>query len=995
MLAEETVFAGRYRIVRRLSRGGMGAVYEARHVETDRACALKVMLPHVAESAAQRERFRLEARAAAAVSSTYVVEVLDAGVEETSGSPFLVMELLAGEDLQKRRARLGRFEAKEVAAFLMQAARGLEALHRAAIVHRDLKPSNLFLAEREGEAPHVKVLDLGVAKRIAETAGTTEAVGTPFYMAPEQLRNGRVSAATDVYALGLVAYSLLVGTEYWAAEAKHATSALALALSMLDGPQEQATARAAALGVTLPKAFDGWFAKATARDPDKRFGSAILAATELGKVLGAQTDEGVVVERVETLDTETLSTVKMGEVDEAARTRTLSLDGEVVKTNSEAGKAQTNAADLPAPKGRQRGFALALAGALGIAALAASIAFFGWRKKPPNVEAPSPTNTTNPSPETPATIEGVGCTIAEITGEGAMNQLDVALGKAACARLGVELGVPFGESAGASLLVHAERGSMDALARVTLSLGAERESAEGKSWVAAINGAIKKLSPKLKTEGFSRARIDAWGAKDEAGAYRIERALRRTALRFSPDRLAEAEAVAKTNPESPVPQVMMACAKRASGDEGGALRAKETALAKLGAVPKGRAHLLEGLLRTYVKPANAEETNRGVGLLIASYGELAEDPDFAGLYTLCGCIETDQTLPMTDWIADRWGVLGLPLLTCSFRAVKHDDATRRSRYVRWMNELPEVMGYRALDFLELGDVELARHAVDTMSALGIEGVTRAELAKVKAHVALGELDAKTARDAAEVMLGDPDGETSHEGARLRLQALLVAGKTSAALESSWLEVGRQEAMYEASRGDVIAGEALRLRRLLGHDEKEVLPLEGLRKRLSERDAGEIDRARVELLLYEARKPTSAKEKKELEALVAKAEGLSWRLARDRALAALLPYVRRVKGDQAAAALFRKLQTRDAKRDAALEAGLVFEALKAYPEAAEAYLLAMEVPWEHGFDAVAARWRYGGLRSKTNLASWDGRLREAAEAWIDAEKATRDAVPLMK
>src|SRR5262249_55550649 len=155
----------------------------ARHLETERACALKVMLPHVAESRAQRERFRQEAKAAAKVSSTHVVEVLDAGVDEATGSPFLVMELLAGEDLQKRITRLGGLPASEVSELLTQAARGIEALHRASIVHRDLKPSNLFLAEREGEAPRVKVLDLGVAKTLAESAATTAAVGTPFYMA--------------------------------------------------------------------------------------------------------------------------------------------------------------------------------------------------------------------------------------------------------------------------------------------------------------------------------------------------------------------------------------------------------------------------------------------------------------------------------------------------------------------------------------------------------------------------------------------------------------------------------------------------------------------------------------------------------------------------------------------------------------------------------------------------------------------------------------------
>ena len=211
MLEENSIFATRYQIVRRLASGGMGAVYEARHLETGRACALKIMLTHVAENSPSRERFRLEARAAALVSSAHVVEVLDAGVNEATGSPYLVMELLRGEDLASRLERLGRLPAEDVAKFIFQAALGLDALHRAAIVHRDLKPSNLFLAKRDN-AEIIKVLDLGVAKRVMDTAVTTAVVGTPLYMAPEQIQaSADVDGRADIYALGVMTYQMLTG----------------------------------------------------------------------------------------------------------------------------------------------------------------------------------------------------------------------------------------------------------------------------------------------------------------------------------------------------------------------------------------------------------------------------------------------------------------------------------------------------------------------------------------------------------------------------------------------------------------------------------------------------------------------------------------------------------------------------------------------------------------------------------------------------------------
>jgi serine/threonine-protein kinase len=295
-LPEGSLFAGRYRIVRCMAAGAMGSVYEVVHTETERRRALKVMHPHLFQSEEMRERFKREARIAAQVESEYIVDVSDAGVDEATKTPFLVMELLQGEELGDRLARLGALPPAEVVTYLHQVALALDRTHAKMIVHRDLKPENLFLTLREDGSPRVKILDFGVAKVVAEGAtgaGATRSLGTPLYMAPEQFRAGvKLLPAADIYALGMMAYTLLVGEPYWAFEARNAGDVIAFAMTVIQGPKESAVARAAARGVMLPAAFDGWFGPVTAVNPGDRFSRATEAVRALGEVLGARASTG-------------------------------------------------------------------------------------------------------------------------------------------------------------------------------------------------------------------------------------------------------------------------------------------------------------------------------------------------------------------------------------------------------------------------------------------------------------------------------------------------------------------------------------------------------------------------------------------------------------------------------------------------------------------------------------------------------------------------------
>ena len=297
-LAAGEVFGSAYRIVRRIKAGGMGAIYEVVHLGTRRRRALKVLLPTLIADGAQRERFTREATVTAEVKSEHLVEVFDAGIDTATGLPFLVMDLLEGEDLGELLARRGRLDPAEVVELLGQAAHALDRTHAAGIVHRDLKPGNVFVSRRDDGSPWVKLLDFGIAKIAMageEGANNTSALGTPLYMAPEQMRsNRRLGPAADLYALAQLAYRMLVGAAFWDDERREAESVIALLVTISRGAREPATARAARRGVTLPPAFDPWFARAAAARPKQRYDGAAAMIADLAAALGESAPRSLV-----------------------------------------------------------------------------------------------------------------------------------------------------------------------------------------------------------------------------------------------------------------------------------------------------------------------------------------------------------------------------------------------------------------------------------------------------------------------------------------------------------------------------------------------------------------------------------------------------------------------------------------------------------------------------------------------------------------------------
>ncbi|WP_437948468.1 serine/threonine-protein kinase [Sorangium sp. So ce296] len=267
-LAEGSVIAGRYRLERMLARGGMGAIWVARHVQLDAAVAIKLMAPEYAASSTARARFEREARAAAQLKIPNVVHVHDYGIE--GETPFLVMELLDGEDLETRLAREGRLSLSATLSVVAQVCKALRRAHETGIIHRDLKPANLFLARQDDEEI-VKVLDFGIAKAqgtllAGKETKTGTLVGSPYYMSPEQVRRSKtLDWRSDLWSVGVIAYRCVTGRLPFPGEE---IGEVFVAICTEDVPL------ASSLAPELGPEVDRFFSRAFMREPERRFQSA-------------------------------------------------------------------------------------------------------------------------------------------------------------------------------------------------------------------------------------------------------------------------------------------------------------------------------------------------------------------------------------------------------------------------------------------------------------------------------------------------------------------------------------------------------------------------------------------------------------------------------------------------------------------------------------------------------------------------------------------------
>ena len=261
-----------FHLLHLLGEGGMGRVFEAEEVVLNRRVALKVMHAHVAARPDARQRFLREARAAAAIHHDHVVPVFQVG--EADGVPFLAMPLLAGESLEARLRRDGPLPVGEAVRIAREAAEGLAAAHARGLIHRDVKPANLWL---EAPTGRVKILDFGLA-RAEEGDGLTHQgaiLGTPGYMAPEQIDGEELDARCDLFSLGCVLYRTLTGRP--AFEGKTITALLSAATQQNPTPP-------AALNPAVPEALSALVMRLLAKDREARPADAATVVNVLAAI---------------------------------------------------------------------------------------------------------------------------------------------------------------------------------------------------------------------------------------------------------------------------------------------------------------------------------------------------------------------------------------------------------------------------------------------------------------------------------------------------------------------------------------------------------------------------------------------------------------------------------------------------------------------------------------------------------------------------------------
>jgi serine/threonine protein kinase len=278
------VLSNSYEITRLIGQGGMGAVYEGRHLRLGQRIAIKVMAGDLATSREALARFRREAEITSQIRHPHIVHVFDFG-SARSGEPFLVMEYLDGEDLDHRISRLGHLPPAAAVHIVMQTAAALAAAHAKGIVHRDLKPANIFLLELEGEADFVKVVDFGISKVKAATTKLTRSsvvMGTPDYMSPEQARGkvDEIDHRTDQWALAAITYEMLCGRPPFAGDD---VGAVLYQVTREDPEPLSKRVRG------LPSGMEAVVARALSKRPGDRFPSIVAFSKALSESTSAAT----------------------------------------------------------------------------------------------------------------------------------------------------------------------------------------------------------------------------------------------------------------------------------------------------------------------------------------------------------------------------------------------------------------------------------------------------------------------------------------------------------------------------------------------------------------------------------------------------------------------------------------------------------------------------------------------------------------------------------
>jgi len=283
-LSPGTEIGGKYRLTQLIGKGKASEVWSAQDVERGQALAVKLLSGALATNREYVERFKREAQVLAALRNPHIVHVTDHG-QTSDGLLYAAMDLLQGDTLQSHLEKNGPFSPTDACTLLDQLLDALTAAHRVGVVHRDIRPENIMLVADASGRFSIKVLDFGAAgleaakSKQLTVAGAT--LGTPQYAAPEQLRNEKTDARTDLYSVGCVAYALVVGEPPF-----HDSSAVKVMMAQMNDPPPPMRLRRP--GLALPKGFEDWVLIAMAKKPDERFTDAGAMRDQLRRVASGQ-----------------------------------------------------------------------------------------------------------------------------------------------------------------------------------------------------------------------------------------------------------------------------------------------------------------------------------------------------------------------------------------------------------------------------------------------------------------------------------------------------------------------------------------------------------------------------------------------------------------------------------------------------------------------------------------------------------------------------------
>ena len=396
------IIADRYHIVQKLGEGGMGQVYLSQHVRMKRKSAVKVMNPGMVHDPDAISRFNREAENASQIAHPNVAAIYDFG-ETSDGLIYLAMEFIEGEPLTKILKSNGALPAARAASIAKQVADGLQAAHDLGIVHRDLKPDNIMIAKGRDGQDMVKIVDFGIAKAMQaddqKVTRTGLSIGTPEYMSPEQLAGDKLDHRTDIYSLGLVAFSMFTGHLPFPS----VTSKEALIMRLTDRPRTLAQIRG---DIEWPAALQTVMDRALANDADERyqkvadFGRDIIRAVE-SMPAHALTREGTVEFAIPAAATLAMGSVAPARADAAKGTG-------ASRTSYVAPDVGPDDAKV---FGRGRMFGV-LGGVVLVAAAIGGFLFFKSQNKP---DAPAPAVTEQVAAVTPAPVDTAAARAADST----------------------------------------------------------------------------------------------------------------------------------------------------------------------------------------------------------------------------------------------------------------------------------------------------------------------------------------------------------------------------------------------------------------------------------------------------------------------------------------------------------------------------------------------------------------------------------------------------